>query len=158
MKKYIILLYSLVLLPFLIQSSSQQSISKDGLKINYTGFLNSAPVEHITINGLNEKIKFYIKPADQTQNPALDSKTIDLGLIKSITLPEKKVHIAKYNGTDYMDIMVSYNDGGADPFVIETTKEIITMDDKGSERHTKFPALTSLEITGVSCKKPQPLH
>lgn len=158
MKKYNIIFYSLISCTFLIQSSSQQSISKDGLKINYTGFLNGAPVEHITINGINEKIKFYIKPTDQTQNPALDSKTIDLGLIKSITLPEKKVHIAKYNGTNYMDIIVSYNDGGADPFVIETSKEIITMDDKGSERHTKFPALSSLEITGISCKKPQPQH
>jgi hypothetical protein len=153
MKKIISLLVASSALIFLMQSSSQQSISNDALKINYQGMLNGQPVEHITINGLNQQIKFRIKPDSQTKNPSMDTKKIDLDLIKSITLPGGKLTISKYNGTDYVEIIVNYKKGGAELFLMETTKKIITKDKDGTERETFFPALVDLEITGVSCEK-----
>lgn len=136
-----------------IHSSSQPSSPEESFRINYYGTINGRDVEYINISGLTENIVFYEKPDQQNKNPQGVSVKKDLSDISTIILPEGGVRVSKYDGTEYVEIIVRDNVGNSRTLLIPKTKKISGKEKDNSWTEVDFQSLNKLEIKGASCKK-----
>lgn len=152
MKHYRIAL-AIVALIVLPHFSSEESVTSKHLKINYTGKINGTEVEHIAISGLNQAIRFYTLPARQDVDPSHEYDEKDLDAIESIA-PASNSSIRKFNGKDYVQIIVTSKSGKRSDYLVETTRNITGIEKDGSTKKVVlFDSLKSVEIDPLACAK-----
>ena len=150
MKRIVLALIALIFLPHF---SSEESVTNKHLKINYTGKLNGTEVEHLAISSMNQGIRFYSLPTRQDVDPSHEYDEKDLDTIESIA-PASSSPIRKFNGTDYVQIVVTGKSGKRSDYLVEKTRSITGIEKDGTTKKVVlFDSLKSLEIDPLACPK-----
>jgi hypothetical protein len=151
-------------------SSQESTMAREKPKVNFYGTFTdrqaiSYDIENITINGMYRHIQLYEKPADAIIKPQDDVAKIDLIDIETIKLPNLEPMIKKYpenNGPEYIEIIVTKNDGKKTEhtYLIELSRKLWfdKKDGSDTDKEVSFKALGSITIKGCEQqteKKPE---
>ena len=90
---------------------------------------------------------------DKDVDPSHEYDEKDLDAIESIA-PASNSSIRKFNGKDYVQIIVTSKSGKRSDYLVETTRNITGIEKDGSTKKVVlFDSLKSVEIDPLACAK-----
>ena len=144
----------------LVAGSLQDSKEPDERqKVNFCGLLKSVRSEHPrSVENIGmpsyKKIKFYVKPTKDSDEPGKDVYTGNLKDIAKIErLSAREKELPEFRKRKYVEIKITFNDAerSSRTYIVEANRRVTyheIIDGKVIPLHTDFSEVESLEIKG----------